>query len=176
MGAEGLLSGWWSAFLPLLPPLSLSQTRKSISIQRHACKKEKKKKSHRRAHIQCETQRTRHTWKKLVCQTLCAHMHNVICRTSPSQPEDKGAVVARQQVSLAPTHLEAANAPTIFQWLPTSSWSHTPCSTPKDKEGEKDSLMELKTQTWVRCRRRQIQWPSTLCWMWGSACWAAAEI
>ncbi len=79
--------------------------------------------------------------KKLVCQHLHTHSHThayAICRTSPSQPEDKGAVVARQQVSLAPTHLEAASAPTISQWLPTSSWSHTPCSTPKDKEGEKE--------------------------------------
>lgn len=62
--------------------------------------------------------------KKLVCQNSHTHLHAhayAISKTSPSQPEDKGAVVARQQVSLAPTHLEAASAPTISQWLPTSS-------------------------------------------------------
>lgn len=96
--------------------------------------------------LKSNTQCKRHTWKSLRANTLHTYAY-AICRTSPSQPEDKGAVVARQQVFLAPTHLEAASAPTISQWLPTSSWSHTPCSTPKDKKGKKDSLMEPRTQT-----------------------------
>lgn len=85
--------------------------------------------------------------KKVPGFAHCSKHVCMICKASPSQPKDKGAVVAWQQVSLAPTHLKAASAPTISQWLPTSSWSHTPCSTPKDKEEEEtDSVMEPKTK------------------------------
>lgn len=123
MGAEGLLSGWWSAFLPLLSPLSLSLSLSHKHTQTHQHTKTRMQiskdgtDSHTRTHT--HTRGLIHSAsdtneKVRGANTLHTHAY-AICRTSPSQPEDKGAVVARQQVSLAPTHLESASAPTFFQ-------------------------------------------------------------
>lgn len=111
MGAEGLLSGWRSAFLPLLSPLSLSHKDMQIHGHTRACTRARKRNAHARPHSDLSVDARE---KSLCVGTLRTYAY-VIRRTSPSQPEDKGAVVARQQVFLAPTHLEAAGAPTIFQ-------------------------------------------------------------
>ena len=69
-------------------------------------------------HSQLCTNHPRNMQKRLVCQREHAHWSTqacAICKTSPSQPKDKGAVVAWQQVSLAPTHLKEASAQTIAQ-------------------------------------------------------------
>lgn len=74
----------------------------------------------------------------------------VICKTSPLQPKDKGAVVARQQVSLAPTHLEAASVflRSLSDCLSRPEVIH-PVLLPKTRRergrGE-NLLMELRTQ------------------------------
>lgn len=114
MGAEGLLSGWRSAFLPLLSPLSLSHKDMQIHGHTRACTRVRKRNVHAHPHSRL-TRSARDTREKSLCVGTLRTYAYVIRRTSPSQPEDKGAVVARQQVFLAPTHLEAAGAPTIFQ-------------------------------------------------------------
>lgn len=62
--------------------------------------------------------------------------------------EDKGAVVARQQVSLAPTHLEPVLLRSLSDCLPRPEVKHS-VQLKKTRKGEEEenSLMELKTQT-----------------------------
>ncbi len=71
MGAEGLLSGWWSAFLPLLSPLSLSQRHTNTSAY---------KGTHAHAHIHSLTHSARDTHEKVGVPTLThALAHTCIC-------------------------------------------------------------------------------------------------
>lgn len=106
-------------FTTLSLPLPLSQTHANTSAYKdtHANKQRRYRQSH--THTHTHTRGLIHSAsdtneKVRGANTLHTHAY-AICRTSPSQPEDKGAVVARQQVSLAPTHLESASAPTFFQ-------------------------------------------------------------
>ncbi len=134
-------------------------------------KKQNKNKNKAHTHIQWRTcththyhsNAKRHTRKSWCANTLHTHAY-AICRTSPSQPEDKGAVVARQQVSLAPTHLEAASAPTISVTAYLILKSYTLFYSKKQGRTERSPNGAEDTDS-VRCRRRQIKWPSPLCWM-----------
>lgn len=113
MGAEGLLSGWWSALLHLLPTLCLSHKHaRYVTAQRlaHTCER-----AHGHAHKRTFAVTHGNVGVPKLSHAPVHARACAICKTSPSQPEDKGAVVARQQVSLAPTHLETASAPTISQ-------------------------------------------------------------
>lgn len=73
MGAEGLLCGWWSSFLPLLSPISLKNTVKNTNIQRNECTyKIIQSRTHRQ--LQSNIQRTRQASKRC-CANTHAHTH-----------------------------------------------------------------------------------------------------